>query len=98
MLIPALFAVFGALCGLWLSVVGVAFTTLGLIVVCGLASYVFNGPLTPLLLLGCALSLQVGYVLTVALRSLVLHMRRVRAAGKPVRKDQAPTKLPSEQR
>ncbi|GJE31714.1 hypothetical protein [Methylobacterium oxalidis] len=97
MLVASLFAIFGALCGLWLSVVGIAVTTVGLVAVCGLASYLLGGPFTPLLLLGCAVSLQVGYFLTLAVKSVVLHVRRMRAAGKTVRKDQAPAEIRHEQ-
>ncbi|MEA1832101.1 hypothetical protein U8607_08395 [Methylobacterium durans] len=93
MLVASLFAIFGALCGLWLTVVGIAVTTVGLIAICGLASYLLGGPLTPMLLLWCAIALQAGYFVTLACKTIVLHVRRMRGAGKTIREDQTPAEI-----
>lgn len=78
MLIPVLFLAFGALCGLWLSVVGLLVTTVGLVFVCGLVSALVGWPLSPWMLFSSAVALQFGYFVSLATRIAVAHIVRLR--------------------
>lgn len=73
MLIPALFAAFGCLCGLWLSIIGFAFTSIALVSIWGAVSYASGDANTLKLLLWSTLGMQVGYV--AALGGTVVYNR-----------------------
>lgn len=76
--ILSLFAIFGAVSGFYLSVVGFAVTCLSVCLVVGLASAVFGGPFTAWLLFGAFLAQQVGFFLAVTGRAFCLRLLRIR--------------------
>lgn len=73
-----LFAVFGGICGLYVSLIGFAITSIGICLLVGLVSTFAGGPFTPLLLLGAFIAQQVGYSLAVVGRGIALHVWRLR--------------------
>lgn len=74
-----LFAVFGVVCGFYLSIVGFAVTSIGICLVVGLASAILGGPFTPLLIFEAFVAQQVGFFIAVAGRAIALHLSRLRA-------------------
>ncbi|UMY16000.1 hypothetical protein MMB17_14825 [Methylobacterium organophilum] len=72
-----LFAVFGAICGWYVSVVGFILTGLLVILAIGAVNFLLSGPLTALMLVGAFVALQVGYFVSVILNALVGHFTRL---------------------
>ncbi|MET0259326.1 MAG: hypothetical protein ABW179_12180 [Methylobacterium sp.] len=74
-----LFAIFGGICGFYLSVVGFAITALGICLLVGAVSAAFEGPFTPLLLLALFVAQQVGFFLAMIGRAIAARGLRLRA-------------------
>lgn len=74
-----LFAVFGGICGFYLSVVGFAITAVSICLLVGLLSAAFQGPFTATLLLALFVAQQVGFFLSLVGRALGTHVARLRA-------------------
>jgi len=74
-----LFAIFGGMCGFYLSAVGFAITAFGICLLVGAVSAAFGGPFTALFLLGLFVAQQVGFFLALIGRALATHLMRLRA-------------------
>lgn len=90
-----LFAIFGCVCGFYLSVVGFAVTSLAIAIMLGLINPLFGGPFTPGFLVLAFVTQQVAYGLAVAGRSIAHHHARRREAP-PVSIDDRQAGLPAE--
>nr|WP_254803888.1 hypothetical protein [Methylobacterium sp.]USU34672.1 hypothetical protein NG677_23955 [Methylobacterium sp.] len=75
----AIFALFGGICGFYLSVVGFAITAIGVCLLVGIVSALLGGPYTPLLLFGTFITQQVGFFVSVMGRAVAAHIQRLRA-------------------
>lgn len=76
-----LFAIFGCVCGFYLTVVGFAVTSIGIAVLLGIVNPVFVGPFTPGFLVLAFFAQQMGYGLTVIGRGVAQSISRRREAS-----------------
>lgn len=83
-LLVSLFAAFGIICGVYLSVVGFVVTSVVIFGFLGVLSAVMGGALTPSFLFFAFISAQVGYFLALMGFALADALRRRPTAEKPV--------------
>lgn len=75
----ALFAVFGGVCALYVSVVGFVLSALAIVLLLGLVSLLFGGVFTVWTLVIAFVALQVGYFVGLIGSTLFRHVSRLSA-------------------
>ncbi len=71
-----LFALFGLVCGVYVSVVGFAVTAVAIVAVLGLVAAFVGGPFGGWMPAGAFVAMQVGYFLCLVGTAVIGHVRR----------------------